>query len=101
MGYYTRHELEIIEGDDYRTDYESEICDIAEYRSLFGGDTVKWYDSEKDMKKYSRNHPKTLFLITGEGEEAGDLWKAYFKNGKMQVCKAKITFDNFNENEMQ
>ena len=46
-------------------------------------------------------HPKVVFELSGEGEEAGDLWKAYFKDGKMQMCKAKIEYDNFDESQMQ
>lgn len=100
MGYYTRHELTIVSGDDYVTDYEQEITDTTDYSSLFD-DSIKWYDCEKDMKAYSKKHPSVLFLIDGEGEESGDIWKAYFKNGKMFKPKATLVFEDYNENKLQ
>lgn len=49
------------------------------------------------MKVISTKYPDILFEVTGEGEETGDLWKAYFKNGKMQYCKGKVVYDDFDE----
>ena len=100
MGYYTRFELEIASGNDYETDYEKEISELADYHNCFE-DEHRWYEHEKDMRTYSERHPNTIFVLSGEGEESGDLWKAYFKNGKMQRCKAKITYDEFDEAQMQ
>lgn len=94
MGYYTRHELSIVSGDDNNTDYEKEITDSTTYSSLFD-DEIKWYDCEKDMKSYSKKHPEVVFLIDGEGEESGDIWKAYFQNGKMFKTKATLVFEEF------
>lgn len=62
---------------------------------------VKWYDWETHMKALSREYPDVLFTLSGDGEENGDLWKAYFKNGKCQYEKAKITFDAFDENKLK
>ncbi|EKT4500965.1 hypothetical protein JE943_000947 [Flavobacterium psychrophilum] len=91
MGYYTRHKLTIIDGED-NINYEQEIADsTTDYSSLFD-DSIKWYDCEKDMKEYSKNHPNVVFCINGEGEESGDIWKAYFQNGKMFKTEAKLMF---------
>jgi hypothetical protein len=57
MGYYTRHELTIISGDDNKTDYEEEITKSTDYLSLFS-DSIKWYDCEDDMKNYSKKQLK-------------------------------------------
>ena len=35
MGYYTRHELTILEGDDFNTDYAKEIGEISDYGECF------------------------------------------------------------------
>ena len=94
MGYYTRHKLTIISGDDFKTDYRKEIGEESDYGDPFG-DECKWYNHEKDMRAYSKKHPKVLFELSGEGEEAGDLWKEYYLNGKMQRAKAVLTYDTF------
>jgi hypothetical protein len=98
MGYYTRFELEIYSGDDCITDYREVIEEQVDYDPF--DDETKWYDYEKDMKAVSKKHPKVVFKISGVGEEQPNLWEAYFKDGKMQMCKAKITFDSFDENAL-
>ena len=100
MGYYTRHELEIISGDDYITDYKKEIGEISGYGNCLY-DSIKWYEHEKDMRKYSKNHPNTLFKLIGEGEESGDLWHEYYLNGKMQRVKAQIIFEDFDSKKLE
>jgi hypothetical protein len=99
MGYYTRFELEVVSGGDYETDYEEVISEQADYNPF--GDETKWYDFEKDMRKVSKENPKVLLKLSGEGEENGDLWEAYFKDGKMQICKAEIVYKNFDETLLQ
>ena len=94
MGYYTRHQLTIVSGNDYTTDYETEITESTDYSDLFE-DSIKWDDCENDMKEYSKRHPNVVFLIDGEGEESLDVWKAYFKDGKMFKTKAVMTFEDF------
>ena len=62
---------------------------------------AKWYDHDKDMIAFSTLFPNLVFKLTGEGEESEDIWVKYYKNGKMQHCPAKITFDPYNENELK
>lgn len=97
MGYYTRHELEVLQGDDYKTDYEEEIGEISDYGASTFEEEIKWYDHEKHMREYSLKHPETVFALKGEGEESGDIWVEYYKNGKMQREKAKIVVDEYDE----
>ena len=99
MGYYTRFELEIVSGGDNETDYEEVVTEQVDYHPF--DDETKWYSFEKDMKIVSKKHPKVVFKISGEGEESGDLWEAYFKDGKMQMCKAEIVYKNFDEALLQ
>jgi len=62
---------------------------------------MKWYDHETDMIKYSLSKPDVLFVLDGDGEDSGDIWRKYFKNGKMQPALAKIVFDNFDETKLR
>lgn len=98
MGYYTYHELEII-GEGLVADHIEGIELESGYHGVFE-EQIKWYDHEKDMRAYSRKHPDILFKISGEGEEAGDLWIEWHKDGKMQREKAVISFGEFDESKL-
>lgn len=121
MGYETRYSLEVeqtkimkevcgvdregkpatIFVEEYidKSFFERDIAELSGYQYVWS-DMCKWYDHEVDMRNYSKNFPEVIFKLEGEGEESGDLWVKYFKNGKMQVCKARIEFDPFNEKEL-
>ena len=75
----------VADGDAFDEDFS--------YRT--SGEGSKWYDHEEDFKKLSRMIEDVTFEVGGEGEESGDIWKKYFRNGKMQSCKAIITFEPF------
>lgn len=122
MGYYTNYKLSILNKDkpDYdklntfieqNKDNESEELPNGKVLSyplnylleLFdeGSEPTKWYDHEDDMKEFSRMFPNLVFELSGEGEESGDIWKKYFRDGKMQKCEAKIIFDSFDETKLK
>jgi hypothetical protein len=52
------------------------------------------------MIKMSLQFPDLIFQLKGEGEEPEDIWIKYYKNGKVQVCYAKITFDEYDETKL-
>lgn len=66
-----------------------------------GTDKIKWYDHEDFMRTLSKKFPRTVFTLKGVGEEPNDHWKKYFKDGKMQACRAKITFDPYDEGALE
>lgn len=96
MGYYTRHELEILEGNDNITDYKQEISGASAYNYCFNGYEIKWYSHKEDMIEYSKKHPDTLFLLSGEGEDQPDMWREYYRNGKTHRIKGVVVFEEFN-----
>ena len=96
MPYYTTYKLTVKDGG---TDYEQLVIKELGHNPFVS--PCKWYNFAGEMKKLSKKHPKVLFEITGEGEEALDLWRAYFKGGKMQICEAIVTYDSFDEAQMK
>ncbi len=98
MGYRTTYQLTVKTGN---TDLISELrsqCDEAMYAIDEYGETeesCKWYDHEKDLKAFSKEHPEAVFQLSGIGEEQPDMWIKYFCDGRMQVCKAIITYEDF------
>ena len=130
MGYNTKYSIEIITDDDFKScghDYDNnfEFCPYCGIKndviigSTFIEDKLikfmeedkqygdpfeesnRWYSYKKDMKEFSLKYPDVLFKLSGEGEDSEDIWIKYFKNGKMQECKAKITFDDFDESKLE
>ena len=66
-----------------------DLCGNEAYFSSY--DSVKWYEHEEDMKEISRLFPDMVFQLTGDGEDTGDIWEKYFKNGECEECRAVIT----------
>lgn len=62
---------------------------------------VTWYGWENDMRFVSKEYPGTLFILSGKGETDDDLWKAYFRDGKMQLTEAIITYEPFDESKLE
>jgi hypothetical protein len=116
MGYYTSFEMVSITGtrDNWVTGVDEqgethrvnigidmakvifEMVQAISYDPF--ADACKWYSHEDDMKSFSRNYPTLVFTLKGEGEEAGDMWYKYFRNGKMQKAPAIVTYPDFDEN---
>ncbi len=53
-------------------------------------DACKWYEHEDDMREMSKKFKSVLFHLQGEGESSGDIWDAFFLNGKTQHHEAKV-----------
>lgn len=64
-------------------------------------DSYKWYNCDKDMAYISKFAPELVLWLDGKGEEFGDFWIAYFKNGKMQFIKAEIRYDLYDESKLE
>jgi len=110
MGYYTRYTLEVKgEGpilDQFVRDFDDnkQMCAYGGLRGVTAlevngkelyndAEACKWYDCDTDLKLLSKEYPNLLFTLSGKGEEAGDLWRNYYRNGHAQACRAKIIYD--------
>lgn len=106
MGYYTRYRLETddtIFGSEtishFRKDNESARHALTERGESTDG--TKWYSHQEDLEKFSLKYPNTLFILYGEGEESGDIWKLYVKGGKSFKAKAILTFEEYSEDKLE
>lgn len=104
MGYYTRYTGKVTGPkelvDDFANKYEDERANAYGFepydfirQEFFGGEALTWYDHENDILELSNKHPNLLFHLEGEGEESGDIWKKWFRNGKSVTTQARIVFD--------
>lgn len=110
MGYLTYHTGSVVSGPATEKEVALAIAslpywncaddDIETIDDVIACDMVKWYDCIEDMKKVSTLFPNVTIEIHGEGEENGDLWNAYFKNGKAVVYRAEIIYPEFNEEDL-
>ena len=57
--------------------------------------------NDEEMLELSKHFPDTVFCLHGEGEESGDLWYCYYKNGKSQYCPAQIVYEEYDEAKLQ
>lgn len=97
MGYYTTYDI---------SDNDAVVQDAIEKKSEYSfysgiASEVKWYDWEDHCKEVSLMFPGTVITVEGDGEEQGDQWKAYFLDGKSQICKAIVTFEAFDLNNFK
>lgn len=96
MGYYTRYTLGT--GEDGAGETPPGFAAAFEERSGYASDSaigrnayeVKWYGHEEDMRELSLRFPDVLFRLDGEGEEAGDKWIKFFRNGRLQTITVEM-----------
>lgn len=67
---------------------------------IFRGGTealyIKWPNHLEDMRVVSKEFPKVLFELSVVTEDSSiGMYRAYFLNGKTQVCPARIEFEPF------
>lgn len=120
MGYYTNHNLKIYQIDNEEIDNDESLKkkledEINKYilndlnlEYAVGSitedwpcDVAKWYYHQEDMIELSRHFPDVVFELEGIGEETGDMWKEYYKNGLYQDCTAIITYPEYDPNKLK
>lgn len=77
-----------------KTSYQFSINYLS---NSLGITDVSWYTYDKDIKNLSEEYPDTLITVKGNGETNGDMWVAYFKNGKSYRVAANINYPEFDE----
>jgi hypothetical protein len=105
MGYYTYYQIIEIRNIDFiggegesnadmlgringtEVAYDMIVKELSEW-----SDSMKWYDSNSDMAILSEQYPGWLFVLKGEGEDSGDIWRLYAYRGKTHIIKAKIVW---------
>lgn len=114
MGYYTQHNLEVRNvksEEEFDKLREAMFLHDCPSHSIIGyaldsgyyspnGKTAdfysygecKWYDHEVDMLRISREFPDMVFCLHCEGEESGDLWDDYYRNGMRSLCQAEVVY---------
>lgn len=55
-------------------------------------DVYKWYDAVDFFVDLSAHFPHIVFSILGDGEEYGDNWKIYAKNGQTQCVEGVMVY---------
>lgn len=101
MGYYTDYTLTVTPNMEWEPIHEElEYLTGYKWKDDLSLSSVKWYSHHKQMLEFSKKFPSHLFILNGEGEETGDIWRNYYKNGKCQQCKAQIIIDEFDEGKL-
>lgn len=111
MGYYTNYKMIVL--DENGRDTDSAENPVFEDKDLYGSevsvqqiiegdlDACKWYDHDKDMIEYSKRFPDFVFILDGEGEESGDIWRKFYKNGKSYEWKLEYALPDFDPNNLK
>lgn len=101
MGYYTRFKLSTKPKTagilDEQADGDQRIRDLVGDNA----EETKWYEHDEDLRRISAKYPGVLFTLRGEGEEAGDVWVKYFRDGKMQAGETTIAYEPFDEAKLK
>ena len=99
MGYYTSYDA-----TENPPEVVERIMELSEYRDWYDGgeiSDIKWYSHDTDMLQVSTEFPDLILTLYGDGEESGDIWKSYYKNGKMHTSKVVISFEDFDESKLK
>lgn len=103
MGYCTYYSLSVENSTENFEIYSKRLQEISGFQpiALCGDscDYIKWRNRDEDMISLSKEYPDVLFILDGNGDDADDIWRAYYQNGKYKYSKADIIYKPFNELE--
>lgn len=109
MGCYTGYAFEVLDesGEElYQIPEEIENETIEYFNQplvqlLVVGANGKWSDHDKDMMEVSKKHPDYVFTLYGSGEGDSDIWKSFYKNGRMYTWRPEISYPPFDEEQLK
>lgn len=115
MGYYTDYEMaparydpESLSFDTHRAieafiEESTEVDGWSDLNDVWRGkgNTLTWYDHQKDMGRLSVAFPDVLFTLWGCGQETDDQWKEYYLDGKCQLARTTITYPDFDKGKLK
>ena len=92
MAYYTDFEAEAHGPDADSALYALKVSayDFDDWEEDNRLMDAKWYSWESDLTRTSIEFPEVLFTLDGFGEDRGDIWRAWAKNGKVETTIATI-----------
>ena len=86
MGYNTKYKLTVITPEIFG-EITNEIRKAdGGYDPLDSGE-VKWYDWREQCEKISAMYVNAEFYIDGQGQEADDQWRCFFKAGRSSIYR--------------
>lgn len=111
MGYYTCFMLDVkLPDNSAEHPKKLEVLkallnenECAQYALDEEGQTLsdaKWYESNEELKEFSKKFPDALLVLDGDGENCEDVWIAYFLNGKSQTCVGRMEYDDFDSSKL-
>ena len=104
MGYQANFELSLESGENLPKEV---VVTIKEEFPWLGGDCyffqglAKWYEFDTDMRAFSTRFPDLVFNLHGAGEDSGDIWDYFYKNGKSCGGQAQIVYYEYDEEELR
>jgi hypothetical protein len=109
MGYYTRFSLAVY---DKNQEVDDSIFPEFNNKNLYDNDlsiqnliddvadSMKWYDHEDDMLEISKLYPDLVFVLDGDGEEAGDVWREFYQDGKTYRWELEAKRPSFDKKKL-
>lgn len=59
-----------------------------------------WVEHEQELREFSKQFPTVVFTLTVE-DKYGDLYRDYYKNGRMYSVEGYVTFEEFDEDNLE
>lgn len=105
MGYYTRFTFSLPQEFNNQIDTSCitgaivqdfrESCWVARCAFNEKGnplESCKWYEYPEDLIQFSKKHPNLVMMLHGDGEDDGDAWNFYAKDGHGKMCRGQIVY---------